>query len=120
MASDCDGGLTVNSQDVKGHSRAAIASIEKVPRWGNPDESKISTSYVERFALSARMHVRRDTRLTDAHSKSLEHDTPTTAIAVAFYNFCHKHQSCGKGNSDVDDDGREGTLEKQGGLSFTR
>ncbi len=79
------------------YSPATIAKIEKVPRWGNPDADKISTSFVERFNLSTRMHVRRYTRLTNAHSKSLEHHTAMTALWVAYYNFCRKNEACDKG-----------------------
>ncbi len=80
-------------QDVTRYSPAAIASIEKVPRFGSPDEDKISTSYVERFNLSCRMHMRRYTRLTNAHSKSLDHHVAMTAIWVAYYNFARKHET---------------------------
>ena len=86
-----------STQEVTRYSPAAISSIEKVPRFGNPDESKISTSYIERFNLSVRMQVRRFTRLTNAHSKSLDHHAAMVALFVAFYNFCRKHESCGDG-----------------------
>jgi IS1 family transposase len=84
-------------QDVTRYSPATIASIEKVPRFGNPDEDRISTSYSERLNLSVRMHVRRFTRLTNAHSKTTRHHAAMVALFVAFYNFCRKHESCGKG-----------------------
>ena len=50
------------------YSPATIISAEKTPRFGTPDEDRISTSYCERLNLSLRMHVRRFTRLTNAHS----------------------------------------------------
>jgi transposase-like protein/IS1 family transposase len=85
------------TQEVTRYSPAKIDSIEKVVRFGNPDEALISTSYSERFNLSVRMHVRRFTRLTNAHSKSIDHHAAMVAIFVAYYNFARKHESCGDG-----------------------
>ena len=39
------------------------------------------------------MTIRRHTRLTNAHSKSLKHHVAMQAIFVAFYNFCRKHET---------------------------
>lgn len=86
-----------SSQEVTRYSPAAITGIEKVVRFGSPDESRISTSYSERFNLSVRMHVRRFTRLTNAHSKTVDHHAAMTALFTAFYNFCRRHESCDKG-----------------------
>lgn len=82
-----------SSQAETRYSPATIDSIEKVVRFGSPDESKISTSYVERFNLSVRMHNRRMTRLTNAHSKSRPHHAAMMALFVAYYNFCRKHET---------------------------
>ncbi|QDU31791.1 IS1 transposase [Anatilimnocola aggregata] len=86
-----------SSQSETRYSPATISNIEKVPRFGNPDEAHISTSYSERLNLSVRMHNRRFTRLTNAHSKSAEHHSAAVSLFVAFYNYCRKHESCGKG-----------------------
>jgi transposase-like protein/IS1 family transposase len=75
------------------YSPATISGIEKVPRFGNPDESKISTSYIERFNLTVRMQVRRMTRLTNAHSKTAHHHTAMIALFVAFYCYCRRHET---------------------------
>ncbi|QDU31429.1 hypothetical protein ETAA8_65870 [Anatilimnocola aggregata] len=42
------------------------------------------------------MHNRRLTRLTNVHIKSADHHSAMLSIFAAFYNFCRKHQSCGK------------------------
>ncbi len=42
------------------------------------------------------MHVRRYTRLTNAHSKTVRHPTAMTALFVAFYNYCRNNSACGK------------------------
>jgi transposase-like protein/IS1 family transposase len=81
------------TQETARYSPAAISSIEKVVRFGSPDEKRISTSYSERLNLSVRMHNRRFTRLTNAHSKSTAHHAAMVALFVAFYNFCRKHET---------------------------
>lgn len=48
---------------------------------------------MERFNLSSRMHVRRLTRLTNAHSKTLANHKAMLALWFAFYNFCRKHMT---------------------------
>lgn len=78
------------------YSPAVISGIEIVPRFGSPDLDEVSTSYVERVNLSFRMHVRRYTRLTNAHSKTFRHHAAMTAIFVCWYNFCRKHETLRK------------------------
>jgi transposase-like protein/IS1 family transposase len=60
---------------------------------GRPDFARISTSHVERANLSVRMHLRRFTRLTNAHSKTLANMKDAVALYVAFYNFCRVNQA---------------------------
>lgn len=84
------------SQAETRYSPATITGIEKVPRFGFVDEERISTSYAERLNLSVRMHNRRFTRLTNAHSKSAAHHEAMISIFVAWYNFCRKHETLKK------------------------
>jgi transposase-like protein/IS1 family transposase len=85
-----------SSQDETRYSPAKITGIEKVVRFGNPDENRISTSYAERLNLSVRMHVRRFTRLTNAHSKSYRHHEAMVALFAAWYCLCRRHETIGK------------------------
>jgi IS1 family transposase len=60
---------------------------------GDPDQRKISTSYVERSNLSIRMQNRRFTRLTNAFSKKFQNHVHALALYFAFYNFCRIHKT---------------------------
>ena len=84
------------SQEVTRYSPAQIIGIEKIVRFGNPDSDLVSTSYSERLNLSLRMHVRRYTRLTNAHSKSFRHHAAMTSMFCAWYNYCRCNSACGK------------------------
>lgn len=75
------------------YSPAAIIDVERKPVCGNPNESRISTSHVERHNLSTRMHCRRMTRLTNAHSKKWENHEAMLALWYCWYNYCRKHQT---------------------------
>ena len=54
---------------------------------GEPDRDMVSTSHVERSNLSFRMHMRRFTRLTNAHSKKFENHCHMVALYTVWYNF---------------------------------
>lgn len=82
-----------STQSETRYSPATITGIEKTPRFGQRDADHISTSYSERFNLSLRMHVRRFTRLTNAHSKTAEHHAAMISLFIAYYNFCRKHET---------------------------
>jgi IS1 family transposase/transposase-like protein len=82
-----------STQEQTRYSPAKIISAEKKPRFGQPDPDRISTSHIERFNLTVRMTLRRFTRLTNAHSKSLKHHEAMQSIFVAWYNFARKHET---------------------------
>lgn len=75
------------------YSPAVCTGCDKKPKIGNPDEKKISTSYVERANLTMRMGMRRFTRLTNGFSKKLENHAAAVALHFMYYNFARKHQA---------------------------
>ena len=60
---------------------------------GNPDPSRISTSYVERQNLTMRMGMRRFTRLTNGFSRKVENHAHAVSLHFMHYNFGRFHQS---------------------------
>ncbi|MEX2307127.1 MAG: IS1 family transposase [Pirellulales bacterium] len=82
-----------STQEVTRYSPATIISAEKRPVFGDPDPDLICTSHIERMNLSIRMHLRRFTRLTNAHSKSPKHHAAMQALFFAWYNWCRKHET---------------------------
>lgn len=75
------------------YSPAICTSCITNPVFGDPLESQISTSYVERQNLTMRMGMRRFTRLTNAFSKKLENHEHAIALHFMYVNFCRPHQS---------------------------
>lgn len=80
-------------EDQRRYSPAAIIRVKKTVVCGNPDESAIGTSRMERFNLSTRMHNRRYTRLTNAHSKKWANHEAMLGLQFAWYNWCRKHMT---------------------------
>lgn len=63
---------------------------------GNPEPSRVSTSYIERSNLTLRMSSRRFTRLTNGFSKKVENLAAAVALHYMHYNFARPHASLGK------------------------
>jgi IS1 family transposase len=78
------------------YSPAECTGIKKVLVCGDPDEDLVSTSYVERQNLTIRMHNRRFTRLTNAHSKKLGNHVASVSLMFAYYNLCRPHETLTK------------------------
>jgi IS1 family transposase len=75
------------------YSPPEFVSCEKKRINGAPDESLISTSYVERLNGTTRHHMRRLTRLTLAFSKKLENFEAAVGLHFAYYNFVKRHNT---------------------------
>ena len=75
------------------YSPAERCGTRKIKVKGNPDITKVSTSYVERQNLTMRMSMRRMTRLTNAFSKKIENQAHAVALHFMHYNFCRVHQT---------------------------
>jgi IS1 family transposase len=73
------------------YSPPQLVTIHKEVIAGSPDESLISTSYVERLNLTTRHHMKRLARLTLAFSKKLENFEAAVALHFAYYNLVKRH-----------------------------
>lgn len=78
------------------YSPAECTGIRKEPIVGAPEESLVSTSYVERQNLTMRMSMRRFTRLTNAFSKKVENLAAAVSLHFMYYNFARPHQTLTK------------------------
>ena len=70
-----------------------------VVRSGNPDQSRITTSHVERLNLSLRTYNRRFNRKTICFSKDEEYLSYSVYLFAAWYNFCRPHMSLENGQT---------------------
>jgi IS1 family transposase len=75
------------------YSPAVCIGTKRIPRKGNPDPDRISTSYVERQNLTMRMGMRRFTRLTNGFSRKVENLAHAVSLHFMHYNFARPHQS---------------------------
>jgi len=75
------------------YSMATCVGAEPHVIQGNPDPSKISTSYAERQNLTMRMSMRRFTRLTNGFSKKVENLEHAVSLHFMYYNFARPHKT---------------------------
>lgn len=83
------------------YSPPELISITKKPIQGDPDETLVSTSYVESHNTRMRTNIRRLTRLTNGHSKKLENHLHAMALWFMYYNFCRPHMTLTKNNGGI-------------------
>lgn len=84
------------ADEARRYSPAVCTGIDVRVVAGNPDDSRISTSYVERQNLTMRMGMRRYTRLNSGCSKKIENHAHAVSLHMLHYNFARPHQSLGK------------------------
>lgn len=77
----------------QGFVPADVIRAEKHRVSGNPDISKVSTSFVERQNLTMRMGIRRFGRSTNAFSKKMENHGHAVALHFMHYNFGRVHKT---------------------------
>ena len=82
-----------NEQIEKRYAPAAINSVERIAQFGNPDMSRCSTSYIERFNLTVRTKLKRWNRLTIGYSKNVEAHCCMFAIFACLYCFKTVHST---------------------------
>lgn len=81
------------SEDQRRYSPAKIIGTFKEAVLGEPDESRVCTSHVERQNLHMRMQLRRLTRLTTGFSKRWENMRAALALHFWAFNFCWMHST---------------------------
>lgn len=77
------------------YSPPRVTSTAKTVVVGGPDDSRISTSYIERLNLTTRMRCRRLTRLVDSFSRKLENLEGALHLHFGVYNLVKRHKSLG-------------------------
>jgi transposase-like protein/IS1 family transposase len=70
-----------------------LIGAEKITVSGNPEESRICTSHIERSNWTLRGHLRRMTRLSNGFSQKRANLRAALALYFAYYNFCRMHKS---------------------------
>jgi hypothetical protein len=83
------------------YSPAVCTGATKARVLGTPDESLVSTSYVERANLSMRMGMRRFTRLTNGFSRKAEAHAHAVSLYFMHYNYCRPHATLTKAAGGV-------------------
>lgn len=83
-------------ETIRRYSPAEFVSAYTDVVTGNPDLTKVSTSYVESHNLTMRMRNRRLTRLTNGYSKKWENHMHALSLYFMAYNFVHVHHTLTK------------------------
>ena len=89
-------GAATGTGDERRYSPAVCTGIEKRVIMGDPNEAKISTSYVERRNLNMRMGMRRFTRLTNGFRKKVENPAHAVSLHYLHFNFARPRKTLTK------------------------
>ena len=89
-----------DEENTRRYSPAVCIGAVRERIYGNPDMSRVSTSFVERSNLTMRMGIRRFTRLTNAFSKKVENHAHAVSMHFMYYNFCRPHQTLTKADAN--------------------
>ena len=82
----------------KRYSPAQCIGTETIVIKGNPDLTKVSSSYVERANLTMRRRMGHFTRLTNAFSKKVENLIAAANLHFMYYNYCRPNKTLTKAN----------------------
>ncbi|HVR12004.1 MAG TPA: IS1 family transposase [Thermoanaerobaculia bacterium] len=80
-------------EEARRYAPPRLIGAEKISISGNPDETRICTSHVERHNWTLRGHLRRMTRLSNGFSQKKANLRAALALFFAYYNFCRMHRS---------------------------
>jgi IS1 family transposase len=86
------------SPTARRYSPQEVSGIQKFSIMGDPKESDICTSHVERTHLTLRQQQKRMSRLTIAFSKKREFHLYATALHTTWYNYVRTHATLSKQN----------------------
>jgi len=87
------------------YSPGKVVRVHKRVITGNPNDSLVCTSHVERSNLSMRTSLRRMTRLTIGHSKKWRNHQAAIALWFASYNYCRAHTTLTEATRELQEDG---------------
>ncbi|HVT60012.1 MAG TPA: hypothetical protein VHR45_16645 [Thermoanaerobaculia bacterium] len=80
-------------EEARRYAPPRLIGVEKITVAGDPDESKICTSHVERANWTLRGHLRRMTRLSNGFSRKRANLRAAFALFFAYYNLVKIHRA---------------------------
>jgi IS1 family transposase/transposase-like protein len=83
----------VGGEEGRRYAPPRLTGSEKFWILGEPDESRVGTSRVERANWTVRTHLRRFTRLSNGFSQKRAYLRAAIALFVVYYNFAKWHES---------------------------
>jgi IS1 family transposase len=100
FGTDVDYGTIVKSYETvesitpeRRYSAPEVSDVKKCVMMGDPKDSMICTSHVERVNATTRLYMKRLNRLTLAFSKKWENFEAAVALHFVAYNFVKRHRS---------------------------